>query len=29
MGKGVEEVAAIERQLEIHDLAKFTPKVAK
>jgi hemerythrin-like domain-containing protein len=27
--KGVEEVAAIERKLEIHDLAKFTPKVAK
>ncbi len=28
-GKGVEEVSAIERQLGIHDLAKFTPKVAK
>jgi hemerythrin-like domain-containing protein len=27
--KGVEEVADIERQLEIHDLAKFTPKVTK
>ncbi len=27
--KGVAEVSAIEQQLEIHDLAKFTPKVAK
>ena len=28
-GKGVEEVAAIERQLGIHDLEKFTPKLQK